>query len=103
MAAPTMTPEQRAAALEKAREVRAARSELTKKLGMGMISPADFLAQSGDPVVGKMKVRAFIGALPGYGKVKTEKLMEELGIQPERRIQGLGSKQKEALLAALEK
>ena len=38
MAAPTMTPEQRAAALEKARIVRAERSELTKKLSMGLMT-----------------------------------------------------------------
>ena len=88
MAAPTMTAEQRAAALEKARIVRAARSE-------------DALKKADDPVVGRMKVKSFINALPGYGKVKTEKLMEELGIPETRRIQGLGSKQMENLKKAL--
>lgn len=105
MAAPTMTPEQRAAALEKARIVRAKRSELTKKLSMGLMTPKDFLALQEDPeegsVVGRMKVKAFVSALPGYGKVKTEKLMEELGIPADRRIQGLGSNQMKALIDAL--
>ena len=34
-------------------------------------------------------------------RVKTEKLMEELGIPAERRLQGLGSNQMAALKAAL--
>ena len=70
MPAPTMTPEQRAAALEKARIVRAKRSELTSKLSMKMITPAEALDQVSDPVVGRMKVKSFVGSLPGYGKVK---------------------------------
>ena len=96
-----MTPEQRAAALEKARIVRAERSELTQKLSMGLLTPAEVLDQTENPVIGRMKVKAFVNALPGYGKVKTEKLMEELGIPAERRLQGLGSNQMSALKAAL--
>ena len=91
MPAPTMTPEQRAAALEKARVVRAKRSEITNKLAMGLTTPAEVLDQIDDPIIGRMKVKAFVNALPGFGKGKTEKLMEELGIPAERRLQGLGS------------
>ena len=101
MPAPTMTPEQRAAALEKARIVRAERSELTQKLSRGLLTPAEVLDQTENPVIGRMKVKAFVNALPGYGKVKTEKLMEELGIPAERRLQGLGSNQMQALKDAL--
>ena len=101
MPAPTMTPEQRAAALEKARIVRAERSELTQKLSMGLLTPAEVLDQTENPVIGRMKVKAFVNALPGYGKVKTEKLMEELGIPAERRLQGQGSNQMQALKDAL--
>lgn len=101
MAAPTMTPEQRAAALEKARVVRAQRSEITQKLSMGITTPAEVLEKVSDPVIGRMKVKAFVSALPGYGKVKTEKLMEELGIPADRRLQGLGSNQMKNLLEAL--
>lgn len=101
MAAPTMTPEQRAAALEKARIVRAQRAEIASKLSMGLLTPAEVLEKSDDDVIGKMKVKAFIAALPGYGKVKTERLLETLGIQPDRRIRGLGSNQRKNLLEAL--
>ena len=95
MPAPTMTPEQRAAALEKARVVRAKRSEITNKLAMGLTTPAEVLDQIDDPIIGRMKVKAFVNALPGFGKVK------ELGIPAERRLQGLGSNQMAALKAAL--
>lgn len=101
MPAPTMTPEQRAAALEKAREVRAKRSEITKKLSMGIMSADDALKKADDPIIGRMKVKSFVNALPGFGKVKTEKLLEELGIPETRRIQGLGSRQMENLKEAL--
>lgn len=101
MPAPKMTAEQRAAALEKARIVRQKRSEITTKLSMGSMTAADALKKADDPIIGRMKVKSFINALPGYGKVKTLKLMEELGIPETRRIQGLGSKQMENLKKAL--
>ena len=65
------------------------------------MSAADALKKVDDPIIGRMKVKSFINALPGYGKVKTEKLMEELGIPESRRLQGLGAKQMENLKAAL--
>lgn len=68
---------------------------------MGLLTPAEVLDQTENPVIGRMKVKAFVNALPGYGKVKTEKLMEELGIPAERRLQGLGSNQMQALKDAL--
>ena len=45
--------------------------------------------------------RALIEALPGYGKAKAAKIMEELGISESRRVQGLGVRQREQLLAKL--
>ena len=96
-----MTEEQRAAALEKARAVRAARSEITTKLSTQIMTPGQALDMVDDPVVGRMKVKSFINAIPGYGKVKTEKTMEELGIPADRRLQGLGSNQMRNLIEKL--
>ena len=101
MAAPTMTPEQRAAALEKARIVRAERSELTKKLSMGIMTPKELLDMSDKPVVGRMKVSTLIETMPGYGKAKAEKVMRELQIAESRRLRGLGERQRAALLERL--
>jgi ribosomal protein S13 len=45
-------------------------------------------------------VLAVLEALPGTGKVKARRLMEHVGISETRRLQGLGAKQREALLEA---
>ena len=47
-----------------------------------------------------MKVSALLEALPGVGKARATKLMEELEISPTRSVRGLGAKQKAALQAA---
>ncbi|MGB9372708.1 MAG: integration host factor, actinobacterial type [Jiangellales bacterium] len=98
MALPTLTPEQRAAALEKAAEARKARAELKNKLKNGGTTLSQVLkdGQEND-IVGKMKVSAVLEALPGVGKVKAAQIMDELGISETRRVRGLGSNQVSAL------
>ena len=98
MALPTLTPEQRQQALEKAAIARKKRAELKGQLKSGKKTLKDVLASSGDPTVGKMKVSTVLESLPGVGKVRAQKLMEELDISTTRRVQGLGSKQRELLL-----
>jgi hypothetical protein len=95
---PPLTPEQRAAALEKAAQARRARAELKTKLKSSATSLTDVLtAGETDEVVGKMKVSAVLEAMPGVGKVRAARLMERLGISPTRRVRGLGDKQRQAL------
>ena len=98
MALPPLTPEQRAAALEKAAAARRARAELKVRLKTSGTSLVDVL-QSGetDEAIGKMKVEALLEALPGVGKVRAQRIMERLEISPSRRVRGLGAKQREAL------
>jgi len=50
-----------------------------------------------------MKVSNVLESLPGVGKVKARKLMEQLDISATRRVRGLGAKQKAALLAEFSK
>ena len=99
---PQLTPEQRAAALAKAAEARAARAEIKRQLKLGSMTVADALVSS-DVNVGKLKVIAMLESLPGLGKVKARKIMEEVGIADNRKIQGLGAQQKKALLEHLSK
>jgi DNA uptake protein ComE-like DNA-binding protein len=98
VALPPLTPEQRAAALEKAAAARKARAELKVRLKTSGTSLVDVL-QSGetDEAIGKMKVEALLEALPGVGKVRAQRIMERLEISPSRRVRGLGAKQREAL------
>jgi hypothetical protein len=97
MPLPKMTKEQQQAALKKAAEARAKRAKLKEDIKAGKISLKEIF-DSEDAVVKKTKVTAVLGALPGYGKVSVTKLMEECGIQDNRRIGGLGSNQKAMLL-----
>lgn len=99
MALPPLTPEQRAAALEKAAAARRARAALKVRLKSSGTSLDEVLADGDtDEVIGKMKVVAVLEALPGVGKVRAQKIMERLEISPSRRVRGLGAKQREALV-----
>ncbi len=98
---PRTSEEQRAAALAGAAAARAARAEMQEELGSGVLTLADVLARSGEETVGGIKVKAILTALPGLGKVKSYRLMDELGIAENSRLAGLEPEQQEALLAAL--
>jgi hypothetical protein len=102
MALPQLSEEQRAANLKKAAEARHARAELREKIKTGKVSLEKVL-NSDDPAASRMPVHTLIESLPGYGKAKSAKIMEELGISPKRRVQGLGARQRDALLEILSK
>ncbi len=97
---PQLTPEQRMDALAKAALARTARAEIKARLKMGSMSLADALA-SDDVNVGKLKVVSLLESLPGVGKVKARKIMEDVEIADNRRVQGLGTQQKAKLLELL--
>ncbi len=101
MAIPQLSPEERQAALEKAKIARIKRAEVREQLKNGELSLEQVLDMKDDPVVGRMKVSTLIETLPGYGKAKAEKIMEELKIAESRRLKGLGERQEAALLERL--
>ena len=99
MALPPLTPEQRAAALEKAAEARRVRAEIKNRLKYSQGSLKDVITQGQtDDVVGKLKVVSLLESLPGVGKVKARAIMEEIGIAETRRVRGLGPHQRDALI-----
>ena len=102
MALPQLTDEQRKAALEKAAQARHERAELREKIKSGKVTLEDVL-DSDDPIASRMKVSTLIESLPGYGKAKAAKIMDELGISATRRVKGLGARQREQLVEALTK
>ena len=98
---PTLTDEQRKAALAKAGEARRARAELKERLKMGSLNLAELLAMAdADDMVAGIKVLAVLESLPGVGKVTARRTMDEIGIADTRRLRGLGEQQRKALLAA---
>ncbi|RGJ45090.1 integration host factor [Olsenella sp. AF16-14LB] len=102
MALPQLTDEQRKEALEKAAQARHERAELREKIKSGKVTLEEVL-DSDDPIANRMKVSALIESLPGYGKAKAAKIMDELGISASRRVKGLGARQREQLIEALSK
>jgi transposase len=99
VALPPLTPEQRAAALEKAAAARQARAEVKNRLKYSQGSLAEVLEQAkSDDVLGKLKVSSLLESLPGIGKIKARAIMAEIGISETRRLRGLGPHQAEALV-----
>lgn len=98
MALPPLTPEQRAAALEKAAQARRVRAEVKNRLKHSGASIVEVIeAGQQDEMVGKMKVSALLEAMPGVGKVRAREIMERLQIAANRRVRGLGTHQVAAL------
>jgi DNA uptake protein ComE-like DNA-binding protein len=101
MALPDLTDEQRKEALKKAAEARQKRAALRAQIKAGDVTFAEVMSRSDDPIVARMKVSTLLESLPGYGKAKAAKIMEELEISGSRRVQGLGARQREALMERL--
>lgn len=97
---PRRTPEELAGDLQRAIAARAALADLKNRLKMGSISLREVL-DGEDPAAPKLKVVSLLESLPGVGKVKARRLMDEIGIAANRRVQGLGQQQKHALLEQL--
>jgi hypothetical protein len=97
---PYLSPEQRADALAKAAEARRVRAAVREELRTGEATLADVLGRA-DELIAGMKVKAILTALPGLGKVKSFRLMQRLGIADNRRVRGLGTQQRKALLEEL--
>lgn len=100
MQPPQLTDEQRAAALAKAAEARRVRAEVKELLKTGSMTLSEVLARADqDDIVAGLKVSSVLSSMPGTGKVKAGRLMESLGIADNRRLRGLGERQRAALLA----
>lgn len=96
---PSLTPEQRLAALEKAAEARRQRAEVKERLKAGALTmPELFDAADRDEILGKLKVVSMLESMPQTGKVKARRIMKELDISESRRLRGLGDNQRRRLL-----
>lgn len=99
LALPPLTAQQRAEALEKAAHARRQRAEAKNRLKCAKGSLGDIIREGREvDAIGKMKVSALLEALPGVGKVRARRIMEEIGISESRRVRGLGTHQVKALI-----
>src|SRR5690554_2703585 len=101
MSLPVLTQEEKLGALKKAQEMRSKRAQVRVKLKQGSLTLAEVLESTDDEVIARMRVRYLLQSLPQVGKVTSERLMQEIGINENRRVQGLGKRQKEQLLQRL--
>jgi len=96
---PELTPEQRQAALEKAAAARKQRAEVKERLKNGALSLEQLFKEGDDDeTLAKLKVVSVLESMPGVGKVRARRLMEELDISESRRLRGLGDNQRKKLL-----
>lgn len=104
MPLPSLTPEQRQAALEKAAASRRERAEVKNRLKHSGASIGEVIA-AGDnnEVIARMRVFDLVQSLPGVGKVRAQQVMDRLNISPSRRVRGLGSNQIAALVAEFDR
>ena len=101
MSIPKLSEAERSKALAKAQQIRSQRMEVRQQLKAGQLALADILADSDNEIYAKMRVKYLLESLTQVGKITAAKLMEEIGIDEARRVQGLGSRQKAALLEIL--
>jgi hypothetical protein len=102
MAPPSLTPEQRQLAVQRAAHARRVRAQVRNRLKNSGTAVGDVIRQgqsdNGDGrVIGRMKVSALLESLPGVGPVRAQQAMERIGIATGRRVRGLGINQISAL------
>ena len=88
---PKLTPEQRAAALEAAKQARRTRSDIKDQVRTGKLKLHQVIELSStNEAISKMRVSELLESIPGFGKVRVSAILDRLGISSTRRIQGLG-------------
>lgn len=95
---PVLTDKQRRANLEKATAVRKERKALLDLVRQGSVT---FEQASADPRYWRIPVVRLLIAVPGIGKMKATQLMAQAGISPNRRVKGLGCRQRDYIIEHL--
>ncbi|WP_029149932.1 guanylate kinase [Microbacterium indicum] len=96
----------RVAASRKAVAARRARASLKRDIAMRVVTPQEVLRRAfADPhsPAGTLRVPEFLTALPAIGEGKRDRILAELQISPVKRLGGLGTRQREALAAWLDR
>lgn len=98
MALRELTQEERDTARKKALAARAERAEVKKEFGAGSLSFEQVLAAADrSEAVARLKTIELLEALPGVGRVTATRILETLNVSINRRLGGLGVKQRRAL------
>lgn len=104
MSVPVRSDAQRSDALASALAARQERSRLRLALKSRELTAADVIRGAPDhPLWGGVRVSWLLECVPGIGAVRADRIMATLRIAPSRRVQGLGDRQRAALLEELAK
>ena len=101
MGVPKISEEDRKKALAKAQQVRKERAALREEMKAGKLAMKDVIDRKGDDIVGGMRVKYVLESMPGIGKVRAKEIMDQIGIDENRKVKGLGTRQVAALLERL--
>ncbi len=102
MTVPYLDAQARRDAAGQARDARRVRALVKRQLAQGELDFAELLVRARhDPVVAQLRVVEALGALPRFGPARSQRVMDDIGIAPNRRLRGLGARQRAALLALL--
>jgi hypothetical protein len=99
-AVPTRSRDQRMKALEMANEIRSRRAQLKRDLKAGKVR-IDILLLDPPSWLGSAKVFDIILAVPKYGRVKVNRILNSCRISPSKTIGGLSERQRAELVALL--
>jgi hypothetical protein len=103
--APSRSLEQRLSALNRANDIRHRRAELKKRIKeMGKpVARTEVAALLTEPpeVIETMKVWDLLIATPGYGRVKTNKMLSRATASPSKTVGGLTGRQRQELVQQL--
>ena len=99
-AAPERSLVQRMEALQRANEIRTRRAQLKRDLRAGRASIHQLLTEPPDWVE-TAKVFDMLLAVPKYGRVKVNKILQQCRISPSKTIGGLSERQRAELVGML--
>jgi hypothetical protein len=93
---PVISQEARRDALLKAANNRKRRAAFKRELTEGKRNWREALDSKEEAIL-RMRVKELLEALPGFGSIRAAAILDRLGISQTRRVQGLGSTQRQKL------
>ena len=100
--APARSRDQRMEALKRANDIRSARAQLKRDLKAEKVKIQTLLLDPPEYVL-TAKVIDMLMAVPKYGRVKTNRILNQCRISPSKTIGGLSERQRSELVAQLRK
>lgn len=97
-----LTPAERQAARQKALDARTARAKIKTEFANASMSLKQVFERADtDEAVARMRTIDLLTSLKGIGEIRAQSIMEQCDISPNRRLRGLGHRQRTALIQIL--